>query len=162
MRYLRRLWFWIGQNLPAQCPTCQQWQAKKYMKSAPHRTDWIDICSVCFRNLYPGIDPMNAQYPNPHSPTYRITPAQIAQAAQAQTDFAAILASDPTAQAPVSFRQMILNEAHGWTWNIETGEYENLDANPDRAYRILRKSFEKSGIRWKKLFDESGLFEENK
>lgn len=29
MRYLRRLLIWIDQNLPAQCPTCQQWQAKK-------------------------------------------------------------------------------------------------------------------------------------
>lgn len=52
---IRRLIRWIDQNLPAQCPTCQRWQAKKQMKSAPHRTaGWIKICSTCYRNLYPG------------------------------------------------------------------------------------------------------------
>lgn len=55
---------------------------------------------------------------------YRITPAQIAAAEQARQDFADIQASDPTAQAPISFRQMILNEAHGWTWNTDTKQYE--------------------------------------
>ena len=59
------------------------------------------------------------------TPTYRITPAQIAAAEQAQADFAAILSDDPTAKAPNSFRQMVLNEQrHSLTWNVVTSEYE--------------------------------------
>ena len=55
MRYLRRLLIWIDQNLPAQCPTCQQWQAKKTMLYVPHRSaGWIEVCSACYNNLYPG------------------------------------------------------------------------------------------------------------
>ena len=55
---------------------------------------------------------------------YRITPAQIAAAQQAKADFDALCQADPTIILPLSFRQMILNERHGWIWNTQFGQYE--------------------------------------
>lgn len=55
---------------------------------------------------------------------YTLTQRQKDQAEEAHQEFAEILAADPTAKAPASFRQMILNEKHGWTWNPATQKYE--------------------------------------
>lgn len=55
---------------------------------------------------------------------YHITPAQIAAAEQAEQEFAEILTDDPYFRPPASFRQLILNEERGWTWNVAAQKYE--------------------------------------
>ena len=59
-----------------------------------------------------------------------ITTNLIADAAgQAWQEFQEIKATDPDAIAPPSFREMVLRELLGETWNITTGEYEPENKN---------------------------------
>lgn len=59
-----------------------------------------------------------------------ITTNLIADAAeQAWQEFQEIKATDPDAIAPPSFREMVLHELLGETWNITTGEYEPENKN---------------------------------
>ncbi len=55
MTTLNRIIDWLADNLPAQCDRCGRWARWKHLRKVRHRVYGnVNICEVCFRELYGG------------------------------------------------------------------------------------------------------------